>query len=198
MKKALAIFDFDGTISNNDSLKDYLRFCEGKWKFFLKYYLLFIFDLIKCLYDRKLFLKLKTKRINFFFRDKNVDVLSSKANKYYKYRFKDILKSSAIQRLEWHRLMNHEIVILSASLDIILKKWCKENNFHLITNTLQMKDNKYTGNFTEEDCNGRQKVVMLLKNFNLNDYDKTYGYGDTKGDLDFLELVDKKYYQYFK
>ena len=198
MKKALAIFDFDGTISNNDSLKDYLRFCEGGWKFFLKYYLLFTFDLIKCLFNKNLFLKLKTNRMKLFFRNKNVDFLLLKADEYYKSKFKNILKSSAIKRLEWHRSMNHEIVILSASLDIILEKWCEENDFYLITNKLQIKENKFTGNLIELDCNGEQKVVKLLEKFNLNDYDETYAYGDTKGDLDFLELVDKKYYQYFK
>tara|TARA_B100001250_G_scaffold93253_1_gene77729 strand:- start:20777 stop:21373 length:597 start_codon:yes stop_codon:yes gene_type:complete len=198
MKKALAIFDFDGTISNNDSLKDYLRFCEGGWNFFLKYYLLFTFDLIKCLFNKNLFLKLKTNRMKLFFRNKNVDFLLLKADEYYKSKFKNILKSSAIKRLEWHRSMNHEIVILSASLDIILEKWCEENDFYLITNKLQIKENKFTGNLIELDCNGEQKVVKLLEKFNLNDYDETYGYGDTKGDLDFLELVDKKYYQYFK
>ena len=198
MKKAIAIFDFDGTISNRDSLKEYLRFCEGSWNFFLKYYIQFSFDLIKCLFNKNLFLELKTNRIKHFFSDKNVDSLLLKADKYYKYNFSNILRPSAIKRLEWHRSMNHEIVILSASLDIILEKWCNENDFHLITNKLQIKENKFTGNLIEIDCNGEQKVVKLLEKFNLNEYDETYGYGDTKGDLDFLELVDKKYYQYFK
>jgi len=198
MDKKLAIFDFDGTISTKDSTKEFLKYNYGIIKFLYGYYFIFSINLVLCLIGIGSFAKLKKKRIKFFFQKKDSNLLIKKSNSFYKSSFQNFLKKDALKRLKWHSKNKHKIVILSASLDIILNQWCKDNKYLLITNKLQIKNNKFTGCFNEDDCSGNQKVNMLLNHLNIDDYVLTYGYGDTKADIPFLNIVDKKYYKYFK
>jgi phosphatidylglycerophosphatase C len=55
-----------------------------------------------------------------------------------------------------------------------------------------------TGEYRGEDCTGQEKVKRVMEKVNLADYSKIYAYGDTKEDLDLLELAHEKYYQWIK
>ena len=197
-KNKIAIFDFDGTISYKDSIKEFFKFRYGLFYFFYGYYLRFMPIIFLCLIKSYSFEDLKKKRIQFFLKNVNTASLKKDIDLFYRKFFANNLKEEALEKLKWHKNNGHKIVILSASLDIILRKWCLKNGYLLITNNLVVLDNKFTGEFEGKDCNGEEKVKRLKNTININDFDFIYGYGDTDSDLAFLKLVDKSYFQYFK
>lgn len=197
-KNRLAIFDFDGTVSKTDSTKFFLRSSFGKIYFLYGYYFRFIHLYILSqigIYD---FVKLKEKRISFFLKDissKKLDTLIKRFNNDF---FNQYLRSDALKRLDWHKKNNHKIIILSATIMQLISEWSSSNNYTLIANSLTFYDDISSGNFDRPDCSFSEKVFRLKEEVNLEDFEHIYGYGDTESDLDFLNVVDEPYFQYFK
>jgi phosphatidylglycerophosphatase C len=194
MKKNLALFDFDGTISTKDSLSEFLKYIEPNYfKFiFLKYF---------CSLPQNIAYKigiissddLKKKRIELFFKNKKYSDLVKLGSKFATDVLPTIVKSSAIQAIQNHLLNKDEVYIISASLDIILKNWCNSHKVYLITNTIDPIKKIYNG----ADCNYNVKVTMLNQHLNIRDYELIFAYGDTEGDIPMLNLAHKKFYKYF-
>ncbi len=197
-KHKLAIFDFDGTISSQDSTKFFLKLSCGRATFFYGYYIRFIhlsiFSKIG-LYNHK---KLKEKRINFFLNGMSLKVFQRHIDKFHSIFFNKYLKIAALKRLEWHKKNNHKIIILSATISDLLKEWSLSNNYLLIANTLSVKDSKITGRFDRPDCSYEEKVIRLKEHIILEDFDYIYGYGDTPSDRAFLNLADEAFFEYFR
>lgn len=198
MDKKIAIFDFDGTISTIDSTKFFLKDSFGIIYFIYGYYIrfihLYIFSKVG-LYD---FIKLKEMRITFFLRNISIKKFDHLVKKFNKKFFKEHLKRSALNRLDWHKKKNHRIIILSATLQPLLTKWSNANGYTLIANGLISKNDTLTGSFERPDCSYDEKVNRLKEIIDLDNFNYLYGYGDTKSDYSFLDIVDEPYFQYFK
>ena len=197
-KNKLAIFDFDGTISKIDSTKFFLKISFGKIHFFYGYYLRFIHLFILSKFGTYDFIKLKEKRISFFLKNMTLKKFDQLIHKFNTQFFNNYLKSDALKKLDWHKKNNHEIVILSASLNKLLSQWSSSNNYILIANNLSFRNDILTGDFERPDCSYNEKLVRLNELIDLDNFDHIYGYGDTESDISFLNVVDEPYFQYFK
>lgn len=196
MSKKIAFFDFDGTITNKDSLFEFIRFAVGDKKFIFG---LIVLSPILVLYKLKFIenYKAKQKMLSWFFKDMKTDIFLSISKEFSLNQIDKIVKKEAINKLYWHKKQKHKIVIVSASLESWLEPWCTKNGFELIATKLEF--NLYvTGNLLSKNCYGIEKVNRIKEKFNLLDYDFIYAYGDSKGDKEMLELADKKYYKIFK
>ena len=141
--KSLAIFDFDGTISKKDSLKEFLKIHFSFKNYFIGYYLINIPHLILLYLGVIDFSILKKRRIKHFMKNLNMDTITDSLEIFNKVFFKSEIKKQAIKEIEYHKENNHKIIILSASLDFLLYEWCQKNNFYLICNKLEIFDNKF-------------------------------------------------------
>ena len=99
------------------------------------------------------------------------------------------------ERLRWHKDQGHQIVILTASCDLWLSDWALKKGYDLLCTQLEIINNRITGKMLSGNNHGEVKVVNLRGAYDLDTYRQTYGYGDTKGDLSFLELVDRATYR---
>jgi HAD superfamily hydrolase (TIGR01490 family) len=195
--RKLALFDFDGTITIKDSLDAFFRFISTKQTYLFKKYLLTLPYVI--LYRIGLISaeKAKIKRIRSFFAPYDFEYICKKAAEFSESYLPSIVKESAMNEIRVHLNSGHEVYIVSASLDILLKSWCEENKIGLITNTLQMSNNVCSGIFEQPDCNGEEKVARVRKQFDLSQYEVISAYGDTVNDLPMLSLATNKYYRHF-
>lgn len=193
----LALFDFDGTITTHDSLSLFFKYVKPGIGFYINKYIYTFPQLLSYKFGIINSDKLKLARVSVFLKGLPKSYLLNKATEFNKVILPQILKNSAMDRIEWHRNQKHVILIVSASVDLILEKFCTDNSLHLITNQLCYVDDKCSGFFKEADCNGEQKVARILKEFNLNEYDTIYAYGDTKGDRPMLNLAKYSYYRHF-
>lgn len=194
MKKnnRIAVFDLDGTITDKDTYLEFIKFAKGSVKFYLGLMLLsprIIAFYLKWISNNQL----KLAFFQYFFGTTEVSDLRKSGTQFAFNRIPDMVRSGAQQVLRWHLDRGHEVLILTASSDLWVGKWCEMNNFQLISTKFQAVDNKFTGAFEGSNCFGPEKKKLLLEFFRDKEYYFTYGYGDSAADSYFLELVDQSF-----
>jgi len=192
----LALFDFDGTITKDDSLLKFIRFVMGGFRF--------IFGLVvlsPILVAYKLGLipnhKAKQKMLSWFFKGMSKDAFFKVANEYALLHIDKIVRPKAMEKIAWHKAQGHQVVVVSAAIDCWLKPWCDKNNIDLIATRLEIEDGKLTGKFATKNCYGIEKVNRIKEKYNLEKYSVIYAYGDSSGDKEMLSIANERYYKHF-
>lgn len=192
----IAFFDFDGTVTTEDTLFGFIRFAKGNAKFILG-----LFALIPVLIAYKLkFIpnyKAKQKMLSWFFKGCSEDKFKKIAYDYSMNCIDNIIRPRAIKKLNWHKSQNHKVVIVSASIDCWIRPWCYKNDFELIATKLEIKDSTITGNLITKNCHGKEKANRIKEIFDLSSFETIYAYGDSVGDKDMLALASKSFYKSF-
>jgi len=193
----LSLFDFDGTITTDDSLIKFIRFVVGDAKFIWGMTLL---SPMLTVYKLKLIPNYKAKQymLSYFFKGMSEEKFMQVANEYSLNHIDTILRPKAMEKIAWHKEQGHKIVIVSASIECWLKPWCDKNNLDLIATKLEIKDGIVTGKFLTKNCYGIEKAHRVQEQYNLSDYDHIYAYGDSHGDRELLELADESFYKPFR
>jgi len=197
MPRTLALFDFDGTITTDDSLLKFIRFVVGDIKFLIG---LVALSPILTAYALKLIpnYKAKQKMLSWFFKDCSETFFLNVANQYSLGLIDNIVRPQAIERIEWHKREGHMVVVVSASLECWLRPWCNQNGMELLATQLEIKNGKVTGYLASKNCYGQEKVNRIKGQYNLEDFEYIYAYGDSSGDREMLELANEKYYKPFR
>ncbi|MCT7466712.1 HAD-IB family hydrolase [Aliarcobacter cryaerophilus] len=193
----LALFDFDGTITTDDSLLKFIRFVVGDRRFLLG---LVVLSPMLVLYKLKLIPNYKAKQylLSWFFKGmRKVDFLKV-ANEYSLVHIDKIVRPKAIEKINWHKEQGHKVVVVSASIECWLRPWCEKNGLELIATKLEIKDDIVTGKLLSKNCYGVEKVNRIKELYNLEKYDYIYAYGDSSGDKQMLELAHEKFYKPFR
>jgi len=193
----LSLFDFDGTITTDDSLIKFIRFVVGDVKTIWGMILLLPM-LIR--YKLKFIPNYKAKQriFSYFFKGMCEHQFQKVAKEYSLKYIDTILRPKAMQKIAWHKEQGHKVVIVSASIECWLKPWCDQNGLDLIATKIEMKDGTVTGKFLTKNCYGIEKVNRLKEIYNLSDYNYIYAYGDSHGDKEFLALADESFYKPFR
>lgn len=194
----LALFDFDGTLTTHDSLKEFLKLVSGSsFSFIWFYYIKSIFLLLRMRLHMIDAQTVKEQRIKYILGSKPLDELVIFAKLFAQNRLREIIRPNGEERLIWHVNQGHHVIVVSASIDLCLLEWCSDVGIDLITNELRKVGNTITGEFIGRDCNGPEKVTRIKRKIDLKDYSYIYAYGDTVGDLDMLELANEKFFKPF-
>lgn len=193
----LALFDFDGTITDRDSFIDFIRYSVGDFKFSIGFTILLP---ILILYKFKIIPNYRAKEIviSYFFKNYRVKDFKELADRYSTTQLNRIIKDSAIERLKWHIDRGDRVIVISASIKCWLNSWIESNSIELISSELEIKDEKLTGKLSGKNCFGAEKVERVRAKVKFDEFEKIYAYGDSRGDLEMLELADRKFYRYFK
>jgi HAD superfamily hydrolase (TIGR01490 family) len=193
----LALFDFDGTITVDDSLIKFIRFVVGDIKFIMG---MIILTPMLTLYKLKIIPNYKAKQymLSYFFKGMSIEKFQKVAKEYSLKHINTILRPQAMEKIDWHKEQGHKIVIVSASIDCCIKPRCDKNNLDLIATKLQIKDGIVTGKFLTKNCYGIEKANRVQERYNLDDYDHIYAYGDSRGDKELLGLADESFYKPFR
>jgi len=197
MKKKLALFDFDGTITTKDTLIDFIQFAKGKKRFFIGMAML---SPMLIAYKLKLIKNYRAKEymLSHFFKNITKDEFNKIAKEYSLNHIPNILREDAIKKIKWHKDRNHKLVIVSASIECWLKPWCDKNSIEIISTKLDFKNSKFTGKFATKNCYGKEKVNRIKSLYKLKDFNYIYAYGDSKGDKEMLSIANKSFYKPFR
>ena len=197
LSKKLALFDFDGTITDRDSLIDFVVFVVGKKKFILG--LLYLLPaIVRYKLKRLDEEQLKTLVIIYFFGQWSVSDFILCATQYAQNRLPKIIKQSALARIQWHKQQHHHVVIVTASMKNWISPWCQSLMLGLIATELNLDTSKITGELKTRNCKGLEKVRRIYAELDLRSYEYIYAYGDTAADKPMLSLANESYYQYFR
>lgn len=192
--KEIAFFDFDGTITTNDSLLKFIRFSKGNINFIMG---LLILSPMLVLYLLKIIPNHKAKQyvLAWYFKGMPREQFLALAQAYSLGQIKKILRPEAMQRIAWHQKQGHQVVIVSASIDCWLKPWCDQHQLELIATQFDTREKLINGLFLSPNCYGPEKVNRIKATYNLDTYKKIYAYGDSKGDREMLALADEAFYK---
>lgn len=110
-------------------------------------------------------------------------------------RFNPPLKSEIMNRLKLHIANNDTVYIISASIDIWVVQWAKRYGITaLCTESETDSQGNLTGQFSNDNCIGAEKVARLLKAEPLRDTYRLIVYGDSTGDREILKIADQRYH----
>ena len=193
----IAFFDFDGTITTDDSLLKFIRFVVGDINFLIG---LSILSPMLILYKLKLIPNYKAKQImlSYFFKGMEAKRFEEVANSYSLTHIQKILRPKAMEKIRWHQMQGHKVVVVSALLECWLRPWCEQNTFELIATKLEIKENKVSGDLRTKNCYGIEKVNRINEKYDLHDYEIIYAYGDSRGDKEMLSLANEAHYKPFR
>lgn len=191
----LALFDFDGTISDRDTWTPFVRSTARPARRFAAYALLLPVAVVYRLgwlsssQGRQL-----THRVVFWRVD--APTLRRQGREYAADRLNGVLRPEAVARLAWHRSRGDQIVVVSAGLDVYLAPWCEQQQVSLICTVLEERSGRLTGRLVGGDCTGDEKARRIGANYDLSRYDEVYAYGDSGEDRAMLALAHHKFYRW--
>lgn len=196
-KTAIALFDFDGTITTKDSLAEILKFIRGDFNYYLG---ILILSPIIALYKIKILSNHKAKEIllTYFLKGMNGDEFNAKCVEFSETKLPEILNNNALFEVRKHLSNNVPVVVISASAENWVKPWCEKQNIKCLSTKLEIKNGKLTGNIEGLNCSGDEKVRLINSQYNLQAFKNIYAYGDSSGDLPMLNLATEKFYKPFR
>ncbi|MGE8684245.1 MAG: HAD-IB family hydrolase [Acinetobacter sp.] len=185
--KALALFDFDGTLCNKDSFTGFIFYSLSKRHI--------VRQAIKILpWIQGYYLNLypahamRPRLYAAMFSQANHEQILKHAKSYAEELMSD-LNPTLYTQLKKHQNQGHEVVLVSASVDLYLKPIAEKLGVRLICTETAFQNQKLTGRYQTMDCSGEQKKIRVLEQFNLQDYDQVYAYGNSEEDLAMFELA---------
>lgn len=195
-KVVVAAFDFDVTMTTKDTFFPFLIEAFGRVKVYLAFASLGLQGLLVLLKlsNRDRF---KEKIIYKLFFNVPVDELTRVGEAYAKH-IMTLIRPKALERLEWHKKNNHQLVMVSASLDLYLEPVAAALGFDNLLCTRPSKMGKvFTGYLNGENCRGQGKVNYLKTLLGDLNQVEIYAYGDSGGDKQMLDAADHSFYRFF-
>jgi HAD superfamily hydrolase (TIGR01490 family) len=192
----LALFDFDGTITRKDSFLAFIRFAKGNWKFFFGMLLL-----LPVLLAYKVGLvandKAKVLVLRFFFSGTNAAAFFELGQRFALEKVPLMVRKEALAKIRWHLNQQHVVVVVSASAEAWVARWCDKMGMQLVATRLEVKQGRITGYLSSANCYGTEKVRRIKQVLDISSYDRVYAYGDTPGDKPMLALAHEQFYRCF-
>lgn len=192
----LALFDFDHTITDRDSFSAFLEQHvpprRRRWGGLLIAPLILGYYRLKCV--RGTTLRSAVVRVGLSGLDHRA--LADAARDYARDQLPTFVRPVAMARIRWHQARGDTVVVVSASLDLYLREWCRQHRTALICSQLGHRRGRLTGRYRGNDCEGTHKARRILKRYRLADYDAVHAYGDSEEDEAMLALADHPVYRW--
>lgn len=191
----IALFDFDGTITDRDTFLDFHLFSPGVPRTLLLLadpcWILTFLSQGRNMAKQSLFSR--------FWKGRRYSELCENGKRYARERIPGILRDQARLAIEFHRKRNDRMIVVTASLKEWIEPWALEAGFSKVLSTVpEVEDGILTGRFAGRNCRGPEKA-RRLKELGLPDPGRdVYAYGDSLGDKEMLELAGHPVYRWGK
>lgn len=195
--KQIVAFDFDGTITNRDTLLEFIKFAKGKTAFILA----FASSALVVGYEVSPLSQLEDQADDFllFFKGVNLDEFDAVCYRFFMERGENLLYQDAVKQIKQHLYRGDEIVVISASIDNWVKPFAESLGINQVLGTqLELSGTGHlTGRFATANCYGEEKVKRLLQLYPDRTQYRLVVYGDSRGDKELLAFSDESYYKQF-
>lgn len=192
----VAFFDFDGTITKKDTFLDFVAFTHGKKKMvkgILRYFITALGYKLGMVSGHTI----KEKLLTYFYQNFSAVQMESLGHSYCDNQLPLTIRKKALEQIHWHKKQGHKVVVVTASISYWVAPWCKELGIDLLATNAEVKGEVLTGKLLGKNCIRQEKVNRIKKAYNLESITYSYGYGNSRGDRELLEMVDKKEYRFF-
>jgi HAD superfamily hydrolase (TIGR01490 family) len=196
VKKEIAFFDFDGTITKRDTLLEFIKFSKGIFGFYfgllvnLPFLIAFKLGFISNQ-------SAKEKVLRFFFHNTPIAIFQERCANFSKNVLPKLIRPKALEEIQRLKQKNTIVVVVSASPENWIEDWAKKLQLEVIGSRLEIREGKLTGKILGKNCHGDEKVNRISEVYNLSNYYIVAAYGDSRGDKPMLQLAEKAYYKPF-
>ncbi len=197
IKKVIAVFDFDNTLTTQDSFFRFILFSTSWFKILgsiILFPTLFLY-LVRVISASDT----KGKVFSYFFSGISYESFKSIAKEFSLKKVPRIINKEAFERVEWHKAQRHELVIASASVEDWIKPWARQSGFKKVITTIpEVENGKLTGRFLGANCSGEEKARRFMRVFPKREKYFFYFYSDSKKDRPLLNIADVALLNTFK
>jgi len=194
----IVVFDFDGTITTDDTFRLFLRYYAGTAKWVVNILLLlpiFIGYGLKIV-DRN---QAKIHVTRRFFKNAPTAKLNARATDFAKEIIPGLIRPQAQACLDSKKTDSESLYICSASIAPYLRAWGESQNIHNILATeLETDGDRYTGEIKGWNIWGEGKIRRILAEFAPHPVHIMEAYGDSRGDREMLHAAKASYYRPFR
>ncbi|HSR23537.1 MAG TPA: HAD family hydrolase [Candidatus Eisenbacteria bacterium] len=191
---AVAVFDFDGTITRRDSTTAFCLAIVPAWR------------LGRALARTAPGLALgpttraafKESLMTALFRGVEERRLRDLAAGWATSELPRLVRPAALARLRWHQSEGHRVVLASASLELLVAPWARTVGVgDVLATRLEVRDGRITGRLDGGNCYGPEKVERLRALLGDLGAFELYAYGDGRGDRELLAAARHPAYRTF-
>jgi phosphatidylglycerophosphatase C len=196
LKKRIAFFDFDGTITTKDTLLEFIKYCSGPYLFYAGFLLNSPWLLA---YKMKIISNqlAKERILTFFFGKMKVETFQQKCDRFSYEVLPGLLRIKAVLEIERLKELDATIVVVSASPENWIRDWVQRMQLELIATKLDVRNGRLSGRIEGKNCYGKEKLRRIKEKYDLSLFDETYAYGDSRGDTEMLRAVKISAFQPF-
>ena len=187
--RTVAAFDFDGTLTRHDSLLPFLTTVAGRGA------------VLRALGAESAGLALaaagrgdrdavKERVLTRVLGGKPYDTVESAGRAFGIQLARSAITSEGRDRIAWHRAAGHDVVIVSASLDVYLDEVARVLGVEHVLCTALVTDDRgrCTGSLRGGNCRGLEKAARLRALLGDDDVE-LWAYGNSRGDDEMLALA---------
>ncbi|MFV2005682.1 MAG: HAD family hydrolase [Gammaproteobacteria bacterium] len=189
----VVVFDLDGTITRRDTYVPFLLYSLYKQPLKILRLPVLAIDVLRHKIGSQSNSWLKTRFLRAFLAGQKRSVIDSWAEAFSQRTFKKGLHLDAMSSIQRHLQQGHELVLLSASLDIYVEPLGKLLGFKHIICTRTTWENDLLGDELDGgNCYGEIKVQKLKQWLGQRD-DKcvSMAYADHESDFSLLEIAQR-------
>lgn len=190
----LALFDFDGTITNAESFGDFLRFAVTPRRLAIGGV---VFAPLIAGYRLGWVSgnRVRAGIARFALRGVDERSLREAGEAFADKVIPGTVRPEAWERIVWHRERGDTVVVVSGAFDIYLEPWCRRHGLGLICSRLQARDGRMTGRYEGAQCVGEEKPRQIHAKYDPTQFQQIYAYGDTKEDFPMLRMAHHRYFR---
>nr|WP_024992089.1 HAD family hydrolase [Hoylesella pleuritidis] len=197
MKEQIYIYDFDGTLTRQDSFLDFIRYTCGSRSLYCG---LLLFSPLLILMKLRLYAngRAKERLFTHFFQGMSIRVFDDLCAKYGLSRA-DLLLDAARKAVNEVASNGYRIFIVSASVDRWVLPFFRDvPNVTVIGTQIEVENGLVTGRFSTPNCYGAEKVRRIQALLPYREQYKLIAHGDSRGDKEMLNYADQGYFRPFR
>jgi phosphatidylglycerophosphatase C len=191
---ALALFDFDGTITFCDTFSAFVFFATPTRRIVSG-----VVELAPMIVRFRLGLvkakEMRRAMIAQAFTGRSEAEVRAQGKRFATDVLPKVMRPEVLERIAWHESRGHRVALVSASLGVYLDPLCRRMGWERISSDLEAKDGILTGRYEGEDCTGSVKASRVRERFSLAQFADIYAYGDTAEDRELLGLASRRFFR---
>lgn len=180
-RHVLVLTDFDGTLTQGDTLWPFLQFAAGQRRLLLHGPRL-AFRLLGLLLSGKWSAgNAKALTLRVFLGKIPCEKLLETGLAFCRERLPGLIRAEILARLKDGQIAGARVVVVSASLDIWLRPFCQDTGFGLICTEANFRDGRFWG-FATPNCKREEKVRRIRLALNPGNYERVLALGNSQDD----------------
>lgn len=191
----LALFDFDGTITDRETMPDFMvasvrpgRLVAGK------------ILLLPLVVGYRLGIisgsAIRAAICWFGFRGIPAAELERHGAEFARTVLPSTIRPEALERITWHQERGDRVVVVSGGLDLYLTHWARAHGLDVVCSSLEQHRGHFTGFYRGSQCVKGEKVRRVRQRYPVDTFGKVFAYGDTPEDYELLAIAHEAYYRW--